>query len=188
MESPAGSFSAKPMNTFVVLLRGVMPYGKNKVPMADLRTVLSEAGLGDVQTYIQTGNVVAKSELSRTNVQTLVHETIKENIGAQIPAIARTAEQFRVIFEQNPFASADSARVYFSLLQKCPSKANLEKFLLTDFSPDTTRIINDTLYTRYNTKHSDSKFNNNFFERQLKVTSTTRYFNTMSKLVELSSA
>jgi len=188
MESPAGLFSAKPMNTFVVLLRGVMPYGRNKVPMADLRTVLSEAGLGDVQTYIQTGNVVAKSELSRTDVETLVHEAIKENIGAQIPAIARTAEQFRVIFEQNPFASADSSRVYFSLLQECPSKANLEKFLLTDVSADTVRIIDATLYTRYNTKHSDSKFNNNFFERQLKVTSTTRNFNTMSKLVELSSA
>ena len=188
MESPAGLFSAKPMNTFVVLLRGVMPYGRNRVSMADLRTVLSEAGLGDVQTYIQTGNVVAKSELSRTDVQTLVHEAIKENIGAQIPAIARTAEQFRVIFEQNPFASADSARVYFSLLQEYPSRANLEKFLLTDVSPDTVRIIDDTLYTRYNTKHSDSKFTNNFFERQLKVTATTRNFNTMSKLVELSSA
>ena len=38
------------MRTYVVLLRGVMPYGRNKVPMATLRTILSEAGLRDVQT------------------------------------------------------------------------------------------------------------------------------------------
>ena len=48
------------MGTYVVLLRGVMPYGRNKVPMATLRTILSEAGLENVQTYIQTGNVVAR--------------------------------------------------------------------------------------------------------------------------------
>ena len=175
------------MRTYVVLLRGVMPYGRNKVPMATLRTILSEAGLRDVQTYIQTGNVIAKSELKRAEVETLVHDAIRERIGAHISAIARTAEQFKVIFEQNPFGNVDKTRVYFSLFHKCPSREQQEKFLLTDFSPDTVQFIDDALYTLYNTKHSDSKFTNNFFERQLKVTSTSRNFNTMSKLVELSS-
>ena len=175
------------MRTYVVLLRGVMPYGRNKVPMATLRTILSEAGLRDVQTYIQTGNVIAKSELKRTEVETLVHDAIRERIGANISAIARTAEQFKVIFEQNPFANIDNTRVYFSFFHKRPSREQREKFLLTDFSPDSVQLIDDTLYTLYNTKHSDSKFTNNFFEKQLKVTSTSRNFNTMSKLVELSS-
>ena len=176
------------MRTYVVLLRGVMPYGRNKVPMATLRTILSEAGLRDVQTYIQSGNVIAKSELKRAEIETLVHDAIRERIGAHIPAIARTAEQFRVIFEQNPFVNVDNTRVHFSLFHKIPSGEQREKFLLTDFSPDTVQLIGDTLYTLYNTKHSDSKFTNNFFEKQLKVTSTSRNFNTMSKLVELSSA
>lgn len=175
------------MRAYVVLLRGVMPYGRNKVPMATLRTILSEAGLRDVQTYIQSGNVIARSELNRAKIETLVHDAIRERIGANISAIARTAEQFRVIFEQNPFANVDNTRVYFSLLNKYPSREQREKFLLTDFSPDKVQLIDDTLYTLYNTKHSDSKFTNNFFEKQLKVTSTSRNFNTMSKLVELSS-
>jgi uncharacterized protein (DUF1697 family) len=42
------------MKTYIILLRGVMPFGKNKVPMADLRRELVQAGLKDVQTYIQT--------------------------------------------------------------------------------------------------------------------------------------
>ena len=156
--------------------------------MATLRTILSEAGLRDVQTYIQTGNVIARSELERAEIETLVHDAIRERIGARISAIARTAEQFRVIFERNPFANIDNARVYFSLSSERPGREQREEFLLTDFAPDAVRLIDDTLYTLYNTKHSDSKFTNNFFEKQLKVTSTSRNFNTMSKLVELSSA
>lgn len=175
------------MGTYVVLLRGVMPYGRNKVPMATLRTVLSEAGLGNVQTYIQTGNIVARSELSRAEIETLVRDAVRERIGAPVSAIARTAEQFKVIFDQNPFTDVDSARVYFSLLHEYPSRERRERFLLTDFSPDAVKMIDDTLYTFYDTKHSDSRFTNNFFERQLKVTSTSRNFNTMRKLVELSS-
>ena len=165
-----------------------MPYGRNKVPMATLRAILSEAGLRDVETYIQTGNVIAKSELERAELETLVHNEIRERIGAHIPAIARTAEQFRAVFEQNPFANVDNKRVYFSLFQECPSREQRDKFLLTEFSPDTVRLSDDALYTLYHTKHSDSKFTNNFFEKQLKVTSTSRNFNTMSRLVELSSA
>ena len=176
------------MGTYVVLLRGVMPYGRNKVPMATLRTVLSEAGLENVQTYIQTGNVIARSELSRAEIETLVRDAVRERIGAPIAAVARTAEQFKLAFEQNPFTNVDSARVYFSLLHEYPSRERREKFLLTDFSPDAVKLIDDILYTLYNTKHSDSRFTNNFFESQLKVASTSRNFNTMRKLVELSSA
>ncbi len=175
------------MRVYVVPLRGVMPYGRNKVPMATLRAILSEAGLRDVQTYIQSGNVIAKSKLGRVELETLVHDEIKEKIGAHISVISRTAQQFRVILEQNPFANVDNTRIYFSLLNKSPHRVQREKFLRNDFSPDTVQLIGDTLYTLYNTKHSDSKFTNNFFEKQLEVISTSRNFNTMSKLVELSS-
>jgi uncharacterized protein (DUF1697 family) len=46
------------MKKYAILLRGVMPTGKNRVPMAELRVALSNAGLSDVQTYIQSGNVM----------------------------------------------------------------------------------------------------------------------------------
>ena len=50
------------------------------------------------------------------------------------------------------------------------------------------RFGKNAIYTCYAAKHSDSKFNNNYFERKLKVTMTTRNLNTMNKLVELSDA
>ena len=51
------------MSTYIVLLRGVMPMGKNKVPMAELRTALEAAGLREVRTYIQSGNVIVSTRL-----------------------------------------------------------------------------------------------------------------------------
>jgi uncharacterized protein (DUF1697 family) len=51
------------LKTYVVLLRGVMPTGKNKVPMAQLRDVLSKAGFFNVRTYIQSGNVLVDTHL-----------------------------------------------------------------------------------------------------------------------------
>ena len=176
------------MNTFVILLRGVMPSGKNKVPMAPLRATLTSAGLAEVRTYIQSGNVIAASHLGQSEIEGLVHAAIKENFGGDITVVVRTAEQFRSVLERNPFADADASRLYFSLLASRPDPDRLADFLATDWSPDEVRIIDDTVYTRYATKHSDSRFNNNFFERKLKVAATTRNFNTMTKLVELSAA
>ena len=176
------------MTTFVVLLRGITPTGKNKVPMAPLRTALTEAGLKDVRTYIQSGNVIASSELTQAALERRVHEVIRRSFGGDIAVVARTAAQFAGVLKRNPFADAEGARLYFTLFATAPDKKLLKEFLSTDFSPDQVRFTNNTLYTLYATKHSDSKFNNNFFERKLKVTATTRNLNTMARLVALAGA
>lgn len=174
------------MKKYAILLRGVTPTGKNRVPMAELRPSLSSAGLLDVQTYIQSGNVIAKSALAQSSIESLVQEVIFREIGADIAVIARTHEQLKRVMEGNPFPSSAASRTYFSLFS-VPVAAHLtEELSRHDFSPDCVRIGQDALYTLYATKHSDSKFNNNFFERKLKVSATTRNFNTMSRLVALS--
>jgi uncharacterized protein (DUF1697 family) len=173
------------MNTFIILLRGVTPTGKNKVLMAPLRAALSKAGLKDVQTYIQSGNVVAASSLTSPEIEKLVHEVILESFGGDIAVLARTPNQFSEILKRNPFTDADGKKLYYSMLAAEPDKNLLEDFLSADFSPDQVQYVNNTIYTLYATKHSDSKFNNNYFERKLRVTATTRNFNTMTKLVAL---
>ena len=46
------------MKTYIALLKGINVGGHKKVPMADLRELLSKVGFEKVQTYIQSGNVV----------------------------------------------------------------------------------------------------------------------------------
>ena len=52
------------MQTYIVLLRGVMPTGKNRVPMAALREALTRAGFEGVATWIQSGNAIVRTPLS----------------------------------------------------------------------------------------------------------------------------
>ncbi len=174
------------MNKYAILLRGVMPTGRNRVPMAELRVALSKAGLLDVQTYIQSGNVIAQTELTQSSLEALVHEVILREIGADLAVIARTHAQLKQVMAGNPFPLSAAPRTYFSLLSAPAPTQLTEALAQLDFSPDSVHIGPDALYTLYATKHSDSKFNNNFFERKLKVPATTRNFNTLSRLVELS--
>jgi uncharacterized protein (DUF1697 family) len=56
------------MPNIIVLIRGVMPSGKNVVPMARLKEALEAAGLKDVRTYIQSGNVIFNSRFSQASL------------------------------------------------------------------------------------------------------------------------
>ena len=56
------------MTSYLVLLRGINVGGKNKVPMAQLRTVLEDAGFSNVSTYIASGNVFLDSDLSASKI------------------------------------------------------------------------------------------------------------------------
>lgn len=46
---------------YLALLRGINVGGKTLIKMADLRTCLEELGLGEVSTYIASGNVLFES-------------------------------------------------------------------------------------------------------------------------------
>lgn len=173
------------MMTYVILLRGVMPTGRNRVPMAELRAALAEAGFVDVRTYIQSGNVIARSHLDHAAARQLVHDVIGQKIGADITVITRTPEQIMRVLERNPFPDADPSRLYFSLLAAQPDPKLLQDLLEIDFAHDEVKVVDDTIYTLYATKLSDSRFTNNFFEHKLKIAATTRNFNTMTRLVEL---
>ena len=98
------------MKHYAIFLRGVTPTGKNRVPMAELRTALSNSGLADVKTYIQSGNVIAKSALDQSSVEALVHGIIAKAVGANIVVIARTHGQLKRIVEGNPFPSSAASR------------------------------------------------------------------------------
>lgn len=173
--------------TYIILLRGVTPSGKNNVPMAALRAALTKAGLKDVQTYIQSGNIVVRSTLTQSALENLIHKVIRKKFGGDIVVLARTAQQFARVLKRSPFTDADGSRLYFTFLAKKPDKKLLKELLSTDFTPDRVKHVNNMIYTLYATKHRDSKFNNNFFERKLKVKATTRNLSTMLNLVALTS-
>ena len=154
--------------------------------MAELREALAAEGFPEVKTYILSGNVILKSAQDRESIQSLVHNVILDKIGADITVIARTHDEIKDLFENNPFPIETSKRTYFTLFETMPEEDLIEEFIKLAKSPDEIVINQDSLYILFATKYSDSKFNNNFIERKLNIAATTRNFNTISRLLELS--
>ncbi len=174
------------MKMQIILLRGVTPTGKNKVPMAALRMALEHAGLKDVRTYIQSGNILVSSDLGLRRLEQLVHDVIEENFGGDLAVLAREAPYFENALTRNPFAGQDPTRLYFTLLSAKPETGVLDAFLAPGYLPDRIEVIDDMAYILCATKYSDLKINNNFIERKLKISATTRGYNTIARLVSLS--
>lgn len=174
------------MERYVILLRGVMPTGRNSVPMAPLRAALRAAGLHDIVSYIQSGNIVARSDLAQGALEQLVHQLIQREFGGELTIVARTASQFHMIFQRNPYPEIDRKRIYFTLLAERAVPERIEALQARDIAPDELQLIDGVIYLRYATQLSHSPVNNNALERWLKVAATTRNYNTMEKLVHLS--
>lgn len=176
------------MRTYIILLRGIMPTGKNKVPMAPLRAALEEQGLQDVRTYIQSGNVIASSDLGQGELEQVVHDVIARHFGGDVAVLARTVSLFRDILSRNPFKQADPKKLYMTLLAARPEERLAEAFLAIDYQPDQVQLIDDVVYILAAIQYNTLKANNNFIERKLRLAATTRVYKTVSKLVELTAS
>lgn len=174
------------MKTYVILLRGVMPTGKNKVPMAQLRDVLSEGGFRTVRTYIASGNALVETDLSANAAEKRVHELIKRHIGPDLVVVARTGAQLQKMLDENPFErGCDLSRVFFTSFVVPPPPQKVKELLRQDFSPEKLVITKRGGYLCIPGSAARSKLSNNFLERTLGVSATTRNFNTLSKLATM---
>src|SRR5690242_7891225 len=96
--------------TYLALLRGINVGGKNKLPMDDLRDLFVQAGCRDVQTYIQSGNVVFRADPAVVApLPDLLTARIAARFGYQVPLVLRTAEAMGDVIRHNPFIAAGAA-------------------------------------------------------------------------------
>lgn len=162
-----------------------MPGGRNKVPMADLREILKEAGFEKVSTYIQSGNVILKTSMAEKKLKDKVHNLIKEKIGAEIEVVVSNATKLKKILAGNPFKDEDIYRVFFCIFGSKPTAAKIKEVLEIDFYPEKVEINKDCAYMFIPGNAARSRLSNNLLEKKLGMTATTRNFNTLSKLIEL---
>lgn len=105
------------MNTYVVLMRGINVGGKNKVPMADLRTCLEELGYSDVSTYIASGNAILDSDKQPGDVQSQIEEALLKNFKLDselIKVLVLTYDQLRKVINNKPKGFGDHPDKYHS--------------------------------------------------------------------------
>lgn len=93
---------------WAALLRGVNVGGHNRLPMVDLRAALTAAGLTDVRTYIQSGNVVFDAEpegaWDEISLASLISSAITSSNGLTVPVVIRPVDQLARIAGEHPDA------------------------------------------------------------------------------------
>ncbi|NMH87266.1 DUF1697 domain-containing protein [Flavivirga algicola] len=177
------------MKKYIALLRGINVSGQKKIPMAELRELLTNSGLEEVQTYIQSGNVIFKStEKDSQKLELKIHKAIKTHFGFEVPILIKTPEDLQKVFDDCPFPEEKKINSYFTLLYAIPDKDLIAEASKMSYSNEEFVITDTCIYFYCSMGYGKAKYNNNFFERKLKTTSTARNYKTMVKLLELVSS
>ncbi len=181
------------MKTYIALLRGINVSGQKKIKMADLKTMLEGIGFRSVTTYIQSGNVVFESNEENTNILSdLIKKGIEERFGFDVPVLVLTYKILASIYQDNPFSKRiekeeiEEKKMYFTLLSTPPDPDAIAELTAKDYKAEEFVITKSVVYFYAANGYGRTKLNNNFFEKKLKCSATTRNLKTVTKLLELS--
>jgi len=176
------------MKTYIALFKGINVGGHKKVTMAELRELLSSKGFFNVKTYIQSGNVFFKSSVR--NIQDLekkIQKLVMDHFGFEVSVLVKTPENLLQIFANCPFPEEQKKASYFIMLHDSPDMNLVKEASEKIYEFDEYIIKNDCIYLFCEKGMGKSKFNPKYFERKLNTFATARNYNTMLKLLSLSS-
>jgi uncharacterized protein (DUF1697 family) len=176
------------MARYVALLRSVNVAGHGRIAMNELRASFESLGYEDVATYIQTGNVLfGTSSRSETAVAAAIEEQLDADFGDAPAVIVRTVPDLLRIGTASPYAKAGAtpARHHVTFLASSPSKKASAALDLPPSGHDELVLDGREVYVYTPDGYAGTKYTGTFLERRLGVLSTTRNWNTVTKLCEL---
>lgn len=178
------------MNTYVSLLRGINVSGQKPVRMPELKSLYESLGFEQVVTYVQSGNVVFTSSVAnRLELADLIEAGILQSFGFQVPVFIRDGADLQQIKKDNPFIHQEGValeRLYVTFLASPPAQKNLADLEVPPQSPDEYRVIGSEIYLHCPVGYGRTYLSNNYFEKKLGQTATTRNWKTVMALCDLS--
>jgi uncharacterized protein (DUF1697 family) len=169
---------------WVVLLRAVNLGARNKVPMAQLRALLEEAGYGNVRTYIASGNVLLDGPSGRAAVARKLERLIADAFEVETTAIVRSPKELSAVVDGHPFGR-DTSRSHVVFLADKPTKKAAESLAAADHSPDRAVVAGRDVYVQYPAGVQGARLSAARLERLLEVPGTHRNWRTVAAVAEL---
>src|SRR6185503_7965183 len=117
--------SARGATTLIALLRGINVGGNKKVPMAVLRDLATGLGFRQVESYIQSGNLVLAASQAAEAAEAALEQAIERHFGFAVDVIVRTGAQWLRYAAGSPFADAEAERPNWLLLGLSKRPPNL---------------------------------------------------------------
>lgn len=178
------------MTHYVALLRAVNVGGRNRLPMAELGTALSDAGLERVSTVLQSGNVLLRSSESEAAVVAAIAGTISDAFGLQIDVVVRSASELAAAARRNPFLAAgaapDPTTLHVAFLSQPPPAAAVATLLGSERpGGDALAVDRREVYLSYPNGSGRSPLTLPYLERHLGTPGTARNWRTVLRLAHL---
>jgi len=180
------------MGVMVAMLRGINVGGRNLIKMEELRAVCAALKLRDAQTYVQSGNVVFRTDEPDKAVLTKRLETaIEKKFGFRPSVILRTTAELRRVIARNPLAKRrgiDPAKLLVTFLAGEPSVEGREKVRGMKTHPEEMWVDGSELYIYFPNGMGKSKLAWSEMGKLLQVAGTGRNWNSVLKLLEMAEA
>ncbi len=175
------------MKTWIALFRGINVGGNHILPMAELRQELSALGLIEVQSYIQSGNVVFTAKTgSAASLAKKISTCIEEHHGFAPQVLVLDAAAVQAAVDANPFPDGIAApnTLHFSFLEKEPAKPKLEEMEELRTHSERFQLIGKVFYMHAPDGIGRSKLAAKV-EKLLGVAATGRNYRTVAKILSM---
>jgi uncharacterized protein (DUF1697 family) len=175
------------MSTLIALLRGINVGGHNKLPMKELTALLEGMGLRDVQTYIQSGNVVFRCDVkNRAALAAKISAAIKAQHGYTPQVLLLDAAELRKAITDNPYpeAEAEPKSLHLFFLADVPQHPDLKSLEAIKTDSEHYKLAGKVFYLYTPEGLGLSKLAARV-EKLLGVAASARNWNTVCKLGEM---
>lgn len=179
---------AEQLRDYIVLLRGINVGGSKRLKMEELRQMLVEMDFLGVKTYIQSGNIVLKSEKSEEEISKRIQEKLKVEKDYDVPVLTVSLEDWQRLINENPFAEEDSKYLSVTICDKTINPEELAEAINFDLKHNRYEVIGNRLYQITPDGYRNTKLTNNWIENKLKLKATTRNWKTTLKMAEMANA
>jgi uncharacterized protein (DUF1697 family) len=175
------------MNTYLALLRGINVGGRNKLPMKELTAVLSSLGCSNVNTYIQSGNVVFRGSTETANrVSREAAAEIRKRHGFEPYILILEMNDLEKAIVSNPYPEAETVpkSLHVGFLESAPANPNLDKMEAVRAETERFSLLDRFFYLHAPDGVGRSKLAARA-ERHIGVPMTSRNWRTILKLREI---
>jgi uncharacterized protein (DUF1697 family) len=178
-----------PMAVVVSMLRGVNLGPHNRVKMDELRALYESLKLREPQTYVQSGNVIFKTdERDLTKLTKRIEGAIEKKFGFQSDVVLRSTGELRDVIARNPFAKRrgiEPSKLLVTFLAGDPGEEARVTVRAIQCAPDEVFIDGQEVYIYFPNGVARPKLSWPTIPKILKVSGTARNWNSVTKMLEI---
>jgi uncharacterized protein (DUF1697 family) len=169
----------------IALLRGINLGSHNRVSMPELRSALGEAGYEDVETLVQSGNIVFTSSKKPATLEREIAKVVS-GLGVDCAVVVRTRDELAEAIERNPIPEGVQTPKLFQVtfFSGEPTAEAVEKLVAQDFGDERFEVVGREAYAWHPNGIQKSKLAREL-GKKLRDEGTARNWNTVTKLLEL---